>query len=158
MADGEGREGEAFYLSRKTLTTRMGGADCKREMQKVVSGGRASERAALTRQLSDVSIHSNGDAASCAVRPPVVRACGRVAMRSTRTSDASPAGAVSAAYVQNGDEFATHDIDKENHAELKVGISGDGIRAVLIKCSRYECGGSSQLRGVTGGASPRFTN
>ena len=92
MADGEGRaregkgegeEGEAFYLSRKTFTTKMGGAAgagdgrtarCKRWL--------ASERAALTRQLSDVSIHSNGgggdDAASCAGR-----AC--VSTRSTRT-------------------------------------------------------------------------
>ena len=39
----DGREGEAFCLSRKTLTTKMGGADCEREreMQKVVSGARA---------------------------------------------------------------------------------------------------------------------
>ena len=38
----DGREGEAFCLSRKTLTTKMGGADCEgeREMQKVVSGER----------------------------------------------------------------------------------------------------------------------
>ena len=41
----DGREGEAFYLSRKTLTTKMGGADCEREMQKVVSGGRRASGA-----------------------------------------------------------------------------------------------------------------
>ena len=133
----DGREGEAFCLSRKTLTTKMGGADggadCKREMQKVVSGGRAGERAALTRQLSDVSIHSNGDAASCAVRPPVVRACGGVATRSTRTWDASPAGAVSAAYKTGMNSQLTSSSKKimaKGYFNLKWGSSGDGIRAV----------------------------